>query len=101
MRIYIAGPMTGYPEFNFPAFHAAATMLRSLGFDVVNPAEVVTDTSTPWEECMKRDIQAMLSCDSVATLDGWERSKGAGIETSLARQLSMPVKPLGAWLEAR
>ena len=27
-RIYIAGPMTGMPEHNFPAFHAAAERFR-------------------------------------------------------------------------
>ena len=35
-RIYIAGPMTGYPELNFPAFHAAANSLRAQGYDAVN-----------------------------------------------------------------
>ena len=43
MIIYIAGPMTGRPDLNFPAFHAAATTLRDAGFDVVNPAEINPD----------------------------------------------------------
>ncbi|WP_457825134.1 DUF4406 domain-containing protein, partial [Staphylococcus aureus] len=34
-RIYVAGPMSGLPELNFPAFHAAAAELRAQGFDVV------------------------------------------------------------------
>jgi hypothetical protein len=38
-RIYIAGPMTGLVEHNFPAFHAAADRLRKAGWDAVNPAE--------------------------------------------------------------
>ncbi|MBF3131496.1 DUF4406 domain-containing protein, partial [Pseudomonas aeruginosa] len=38
-RIYLAGPMTGLPEHNFPAFHAEAARLRSLGYQVENPAE--------------------------------------------------------------
>ena len=37
-RIYVAGPMSGLPAFNFPAFHEAAADLRACGFDVVNPA---------------------------------------------------------------
>ena len=39
MNIYVAGPMRGYPEFNFPSFHAAAAQLRAAGHTVFNPAE--------------------------------------------------------------
>jgi hypothetical protein len=40
MIIYISGPMTGYPDLNFPAFHLAASVLRSEGFTVISPAEI-------------------------------------------------------------
>jgi len=39
MKLYLAGPMRGYPEFNHPAFHAAAAELRASGHAVFNPAE--------------------------------------------------------------
>lgn len=39
-RIYISGPMTGLPDFNFPAFHDAAARLRERGHEVANPAEI-------------------------------------------------------------
>jgi hypothetical protein len=39
VKIYIAGPMRGIPEFNFPAFRDMAFWLRNQGHIVFNPAE--------------------------------------------------------------
>ena len=36
--VYLSGPMTGLPEFNYPAFNALASTLRGSGFVVNNPA---------------------------------------------------------------
>jgi len=30
-RVYVAGPMSGIPDFNFPAFHAAAMVAERQG----------------------------------------------------------------------
>ena len=38
-RIYIAGPMSGLPDLNSPAFNAMAERLRAHGHHVENPAE--------------------------------------------------------------
>ena len=37
-HVYIAGPMRGIRDFNFPAFHAVAAELSRCGFTVFNPA---------------------------------------------------------------
>jgi len=94
-HIYIAGPMTGLPEHNFPAFHAAADRLRQAGWDVVNPAENFGGrTDLPREDCLRADVALLVDCDAVAVLGGWEDSRGAKLEYLLARELGMPV--LGA-----
>jgi nucleoside 2-deoxyribosyltransferase len=90
-RIYIAGPMSGHPELNFPAFHAEATRLRALGFDVVNPAEINADPNAGWHACMRDDIAQLVRCDGIARLPGWEASRGARIEVGLATSLEMHV----------
>ena len=38
MIIYIAGPMTGRPDFNHPAFFNAALKIAANGHRVLNPA---------------------------------------------------------------
>jgi len=91
IRCYIAGPMTGYPELNFPAFHAAAARLRDLGIDAVNPAEINPDKGMSWKACMRTDIAALVTCDAIHLLEGWHRSKGATLEAHIAERLELEV----------
>lgn len=121
MRVYVAGPMTGYPDLNFPAFHTAAATLRQRGFVVLNPAEINADHDAAfeaflatvtgdearekarvahWRACMKRDIAALVTCDGIALLPGWERSRGATLEHHNATQLGLVVETLGWWVAA-
>lgn len=91
MRIYIAGPMTDYPDWNFPAFNKAARQLRSTGYDAVNPAEINPDTTIPWVECLKLDLKELLTCEAIYMLKGWQASKGACLEFDVANRLEMKV----------
>lgn len=92
MKTYIAGPMTGLPEFNHPKFNAVASILRAQGTEVVNPAEVdAGSTDQPWEFYMRLALRGMLECDAVIMLPGWENSRGARIERRLAGELGMTV----------
>lgn len=89
MRWYIAGPMTGYPQWNYPAFHAAAAMLRAEGLEVVNPAELIPDTTVARAECLKVDIAALIQCQGIALLPGWQDSRGARLESHIAEELGL------------
>lgn len=91
MRIYVAGPMTGYSELNFPAFHAAADALRAQGHHVENPAEINADPTAQWLDCMRADIARLVTCEAVFMLPGWEKSRGANVEHSLAVGLGFEV----------
>ena len=92
MKAYISGPMSNLPEFNYPAFHAAAAQLRSEGLEVVNPAELTEPAEhLEWHHYMRADIKALMDCDVVYVLDGWHESKGARIEVNLAYDLGMKV----------
>lgn len=103
MRLYISGPMTGYPDFNYPAFEAAAARLREAGFEVVSPHEVnpADGVEHAWEWYLRRDIVALMECDGVVVLPGWEKSKGARVETDLAGVLGMNVVELAFILDER
>ncbi|AZG43467.1 DUF4406 domain-containing protein [Gordonia insulae] len=98
-RIYISGPMTGYPSFNFPAFEQAANMLRAIGYDVVSPHEFGEEgEGKSWADYLREDLIAMLDgCTAVATLTGWEESRGAQLEVHVASALEMRVERLEWW----
>ena len=92
-RVYIAGPMSGYPGHNFDLFNAAAAQLRALGHDVLNPVDINPDPGTPWNECMRKDIEALMTCGTVALLPGWEASRGACLEVHIAKEFRLNVVP--------
>ncbi len=98
--IYISGPMTSLPGLNFPAFNEAAKKLRALGHHVINPAEINPDTSLTWEQCMRADIRALCDCDTLATLPGWESSKGAHLEVHIAHRLGIAITSVSDLLAA-
>lgn len=96
VHLYLAGPMTGLPEFNYPAFHAAATNAACEGFIVHNPASLnlraeSAEHRDAWAYCMKQALKMMMQCDAILMLDGWADSKGAKIEWNLAQQLNFQV----------
>jgi len=91
-RIYLCGPMTGIKDFNFPLFNTEAKRLLALGYEVVNPAEIVnTSESTDWQYCMRRDIIQLMTCDTLAKLPGCWKSRGACIECDLSERLGITV----------
>lgn len=94
MTTYIAGPMTGYPEFNHPAFHAKAAELRATGETVINPAEIDAEIGLdqPWDTYLRRDLILLAEhCNKIVLLDGWEKSKGACLERHVGEKLGMTI----------
>lgn len=99
--VYVAGPMRGYDKWNFPAFDANSDWLRTLGWTVISPAEIdreigfdgnnaeVVFTEADFHEAMKRDYAALLRCDAIAFLPGWEKSAGAKLEREFGIKLGL------------
>ncbi|QOP64948.1 deoxycytidylate deaminase [Arthrobacter phage Brynnie] len=97
--LYLAGPMSGLPGFNYAAFHVAAGKLRRAGFEVLNPAENRAPSPDPaWSDWMRLALGQLLKADGVALLPGWRDSKGATVERNLARDLEVPALTVPAWL---
>ena len=100
MKIYIAGPMTGMPEFNYPAFREAAQRLRNAGMTVVSPVEIgekygtaeeINAVPAKLENLILEELDALATCDAIYLLPGWQRSAGTRNELRLALSLKLEI----------
>ena len=91
MKIYIAGPMSGIPEYNYPAFKAAAKELHELGFEVVAPLHDNPDND--WAKWIAKDIRILIDdgIERIYVLPNWLKSRGARLEVFLGLLLGIPV----------
>lgn len=118
MKLYLAGPMRGIPHFNFPAFNAAAAVLRAEGHEVFNPAEkdcerhkhdISADNHSGSEQDLDKkfgyppggflrmalgeDLAWICAeAEGIVLLPGWESSKGACAEYYTAKALGLAVR---------
>lgn len=84
--IYIAGPMTGYPNYNYDSFHAVEDQLRAMGHrHINNPARHFDgDQGLSWEIYIAKAIDAVLNSEAIVVLPGWMESPGARLEIAIA-----------------
>lgn len=114
MKIYLAGPMRGIPEFNFPAFKIAASKLRAEGYEVFSPAEndekqlggdfsknyptgdenaATKETGFNLRLALGQDLAWICAhADGIVLLPGWQNSKGATAEHATAVALGLSVR---------
>ena len=121
--IYIAGPMRGYDDYNYPAFDRQQKVLEEQGWKVINPAEMDRDDDKPingpmqfdpdnnyedhefMRKALKRDMVAICDdCTAIYMMSNWEKSKGAKTEWALAKALGLDIyyeSPLPTPLELK
>lgn len=108
---YIAGPMRGKPQMNWPAFFEAEKRIKAAGYEVINPARVEAELIgidpkllseqpkflTNPKTCIQRDLNLIIdkNVTHIFMLDGWEYSDGAKVEFMLG--LFLDLKFMDAW----
>ena len=90
-RVYVAGKMSGEPNLNYHNFNRVAKQLRAEGYHVENPAENPDPPCKSWRKYMEMAIRQLATCDAIFLLNGWQDSKGAGVEYELALGLGMEI----------
>lgn len=99
MKIYLAGPMTGIDEFNFPAFFRVAAELEAQGHTVFNPAQNDLNKwgdmegvkkNANYRDCMNDDLDWITAnAEGIYFMKGWENSSGALAEFFAARSVKI------------
>lgn len=108
--IYIAGPMRGFEDGNFPSFDRQEKILKNQGWVVINPAEMDRTEGSPpnghdnfdpssdysdqefMREALERDSVAICrECTALYMMSGWEKSKGAKAEWHIAKAIGLDI----------
>jgi hypothetical protein len=100
---YLAGPMSGLPQFNFPTFHRVAALLREQGYTIISPAEMDSEAvqvaamaskdgtldasgkiaGETWGDILAKDVKLIADkIDGIIFLPDWDRSRGALLEAT-------------------
>lgn len=87
--IYIAGPMTGLPNYNREAFFKKAMELRREGYTVLTPSALPAGLSDI--AYMDICLAMVRSAEAIYMLSGWDSSAGAVVEHALASKLGMDI----------
>lgn len=102
--VYIAGAISGDLVGNLPRFFEAEEALRNAGHSTCNPARsdggrtaqecvdraLAAIQHQPWKDWtyyMRKGIQGLMRCNTIALLPGWQNSRGARVEAGLALTL--------------
>ena len=123
---YLAGPMSGIPQFNFPLFYRATADLRAAGYNIISPAELdaqhgvdtqamaskdgdASKLTQTWGDLLARDVKIVSDvAQGVIFLPNWWTSRGAKLEAFVALLNSHKFgvylegsSPLVSWIPAR
>ncbi len=101
-KIYIAGKMTGLPEYNYPKFFEKENELLGYGWTTVNPAQIARDfigeacefselTTDILNRLIRLELEVLATCDSIYLIKGWETSVGTKKELQVALALGLEV----------
>ena len=82
LKVYVAGPMMGYANFNKPAFHRMERTVKRNGFQILSPAHYTEQDykKHSYEWLIEQGLRMTLEAHAGIFLTGWQQSRGASLE---------------------
>ena len=97
-RVYLASKMRGLPNHGFDNFDRVKKIMTEWGFDAVSPADIDRQHNPggKFDESMlldiiRRDVDALLTCDAICLFGDWSVSPGALAEAFLAQWATLEM----------
>lgn len=91
-KIYLSLPISGYDlEERKETALAMEVKLRGHGYDVFNPLGDQFQYGLTTNEYMKLDLKALLDCDVIMFMYGWNCSAGCHTELCVATAIGLDV----------
>ena len=86
-KVFISGQVSDLPYLVACGnFSNAERTLAAVGCEVVNPMKICKEHWS-WVRCMIKCLWAIMFCDKIYQLPGWQESRGARIEYRWAKLL--------------
>lgn len=96
MKIYLSGSIKHDPDYVAKFARYEEQLIENApGWDyveVVNP--VTIEAHQPdfgYHDFMREDIRALLDCDAIGFIPGWEQSTGARVELTVAVAIGLEI----------
>lgn len=91
--IYLSGPISGrhFEEAQKHFNDAEDFVFLHMESFCMNPMKLPHNHNLSWEEYMKEDIAALMKCNGIYMLRGWDKSPGARLEYRIAVELNYNI----------
>lgn len=92
-KVFISIPITGQEEKSRTLCKEYKEKLTQMypSVEFMSPFEIATEKGMPDSYYMGKDIERLMECDAIASVEGWQKSKGCQVERFTANIYGLKI----------